>query len=106
MPRDWGRDWFYGPPYALLQGTFRAQDARGVFAKPGLQREGGCILRRGMLIMIDQVCSIKNPRLISPVVGCDLNPRLLPMTGPRLPNRAGSAPGVGDELYTRGGRRQ
>ena len=80
MPRGWGRDWFYGPPYALLQGTFRAKDARGVFAKPGLQREGGCILRRGMLIMIDQVRAIKTPRQISPVVRCDLNPRLLPLS--------------------------
>ena len=54
MPSGWGRDWFYGPPYALLQGTFRAAGARGPHAQPALGREGGCILQRGMLIMIDQ----------------------------------------------------
>eukprot|EP00966_Prymnesium_polylepis_P330683 7386303-Prymnesium_polylepis.1 len=54
VPRGWARDWYYGPPYALLQGTLLATAANGVLARPALQREAGCVLQRGMLIMIDK----------------------------------------------------
>ena len=54
VPPGWGRNGSYGPPYALLQGSFRPDGARGADAQPKLAREAGCVLRRGMLIVIDQ----------------------------------------------------
>ena len=50
VPAGWGHDWFFGPPYALLQGSFG-----GASSKPfALGKEGGLILRRGSVIMIDK----------------------------------------------------
>ena len=54
MPPRWGHNLSYGPPYALLQGSFRAGGAHGTDAEPHLVREEGCVMRRGMLIIIDQ----------------------------------------------------
>jgi hypothetical protein len=50
-PKGWSEDWFFGPPYALLQGSFGGV-ARSPFAL--LEREGGLIVRRGSVIMIDK----------------------------------------------------
>ena len=52
VPPGWGRDWFFGPPYALLQGSFG-----GAKVDPfPLRRaaEGGLVLQRGSLILIDE----------------------------------------------------
>ena len=54
VPPHWGHNLSYGPPYALLQGSFRAGGAHGTDAEPHLVREEGCVMRRGMLIIIDQ----------------------------------------------------
>lgn len=54
VPPRWGLHASYGPPYALLQGSFRADGARGTDAAPHLVQEEGCVLRRGMLIIIGQ----------------------------------------------------
>ena len=54
MPPHWGHNASYGPPYALLQGSFRAGGAHGTDAEPHLVREEGCVMRRGVLIIIDQ----------------------------------------------------
>jgi len=54
VPPRWGHNLSYGPPYALLQGSFRAGGAHGTDAEPHLVREEGCVMRRGMLIIIDQ----------------------------------------------------
>ena len=54
VPKGWGRDWNYGPPYALLQGSFLAAGATRELARPELRREAGCVLQRGMLIIIDK----------------------------------------------------
>ena len=49
MPREWGRDYAFGPPYALLQGSFLWEGAG-----KKLEKEGGTLVRRGTLIAIDR----------------------------------------------------
>ena len=49
VPREWGRDYAFGPPYALLQGSFLWESAG-----KKLEKEGGTLVRRGTLIAIDR----------------------------------------------------
>ena len=52
VPRGWAnQSYFFGPPYALLQGSLRASSRGGGDA--GLPKEAGCILQRG--------CSVHRP---------------------------------------------
>lgn len=51
VPTNWGDKWFFGPPYAILQGSFGGA-ASTPFALSG--REGGLVLRRGSVILIDK----------------------------------------------------
>ena len=52
VPIGWGEDWFFGPPYALLQGSFGGSGGHPFALRPAA--EGGLVLRRGALIMIDK----------------------------------------------------
>ena len=54
VPPGWGQKWFFGPPYALLQGTFRSDGAAAADQQPSLSREEGGVLKRGQLIIIDK----------------------------------------------------
>lgn len=53
VPPGWGRRWFFGPPYALLQGSFGGRASEPFPLLPG-PAEGGLVLDRGSLIMIDK----------------------------------------------------
>ena len=52
VPLGWGKDWFFGPPYALLQGSFGGAASHPFPLAAG--KEGGLVLRRGSLILIDK----------------------------------------------------
>lgn len=52
VPAGWGVGGSYGPPYALLQGSFKRQPGKKERAR--LQKETGCVLQRGSVIIIDQ----------------------------------------------------
>jgi len=54
VPAGWGVDWFFGPPYALLQGSFGGSATVPFAWSPAGGREGGLLLRRGSVIMIDK----------------------------------------------------
>ena len=52
VPMGWGTNWFFGPPYALLQGSFGGKAMTPFPLQSAV--EGGLVLQRGSLIMIDK----------------------------------------------------
>ena len=48
VPTNWGLHWEFGPPYAIIQGSFKVKGNRPVEFKP----EDGRVLKRGMVIMM------------------------------------------------------
>ena len=48
VPAGWGRAGFYGPPYAMVQGSFGGAPLDETY-----MAEGGIVLRRGAVLLID-----------------------------------------------------